>query len=193
MLEADYENDSSIEHKLSPKESKVPTTETFLRLVGRTLLRYSHWVAISVRTNTVLHRLIGIILSIALASMHLGVRMPVTQRGIQCPTATVQQITEVKLVKDCCGKLVPQSTVRKPREGEPGFKQCRCAEKKAADHGEEKTATESYKPILVAVLSSWSSTTSFEAIDMPLVKLTLNVGDQAPPTSPPVTPPPQLV
>ena len=118
--------------------------------------------------------------------------MPVTQRGIQCPTATVQQVTEVKLVKDCCGKLVPKVQVRKPKEGEPEFKQCRCAEKKAADHENEKTATESYKPISVAVLSNSVSMVPFEAIDLPFAKLALHVGEQAPPTSPPLTPPPQL-
>jgi hypothetical protein len=137
--------------------------------------------------------LIGIVLSIALASMHFGAKIPVTQRGTQCPTAAVQQVREIKIVEGCCGKKVEEIQVRKPKEGEPGFKQCRCAEKKVADHEEEKTATESNKPISVAVLSDSSSTTTYEALDMPFVKLTLHVGDQTPPTSPPITPPPQLV
>jgi len=143
--------------------------------------------------HTVLYRLIGIILSIALVSMHLAERTPVTQRGIQCPTAEVQLITDVILEKDCCGTLVQKVQVRKPKEGEPEFKQCRCAEKKAADKEEEKTVTKSYKPISVAVLSDLKSITSFGVIDVPFVKPTLNVGVQTPPTSPPPIPPPQLI
>ena len=154
--------------------------------------RYSRQVAISVRAYTVLNRLIGILLSIALASMHIGVKMPVTQRGIQCPTATVQQITEAKLVKNCCGVWVSQTTLRKPREGEPGFKQCRCAEKKAVDHEEEKMATESNKPISVAILTETFSASFLEAFDVPFVKLTLKPKDQTTPTNPPITPPPQI-
>ena len=156
-------------------------------------LRYSDTVPVGVLKHTVLYRLIGIILSIALVSMHLAERMPVTQRGIQCPTAEVQQITEVKLAKDCCGKLVQKVQVRKPKEGEPEFKQCRCAEKKAADKEAGKTVTKSYKPITIAVLSGLLSMTSFEAIDMPFGILTLNVGVQTPPTISPLTPPPQFI
>jgi hypothetical protein len=138
-------------------------------------------------------RLIGIVLSIALASMQFGAKMPVTQRGIQCPTAAIQEITEVKLVKNCCGKLVPQTTVRKPREGEAGFKQCRCAEKKAVDHEEEKTATEPTKPVSVAMISTSDLVMIPSALEIPHVEVVLVVADQVPPTSPPLTPPPQLV
>ena len=125
--------------------------------------------------------------------MHLGVRMPVTQRGIQCPTAAVQKITEVKLVKDCCGKLVPKVLARSPQEGEPDFKQCRCAEKKSIQHEEEKTPTASSKPISLAALSNSPSMVPFQTLDILFEKLTFHVVDQTPPTSPPPTPPPKLV
>ncbi|GEM_PF-1499898 len=56
----------------------------------------------------------------------------VTPRGVQCPTATVQSVVVAK--RDCCDRIVGYE-VRKPKEGEQGFLQCRCAEKKAAPHG----------------------------------------------------------
>lgn len=50
-----------------------------------------------------------------------------TARGVQCPTAAVQTVAVAK--RDCCGRLVGYE-VRKPTEGEKGFKQCRCQEKR---------------------------------------------------------------
>ena len=47
---------------------------------------------------------------------------PTTRAGVQCPTAAVQTMS----VRDCCGRL----TIRAPRPGESGFKQCRCQEKR---------------------------------------------------------------
>ncbi|MFI5386049.1 MAG: hypothetical protein ACHQ50_08005 [Fimbriimonadales bacterium] len=57
--------------------------------------------------------------------------LPLTPDGVQCPTAPVQTITDA--VRDCCGKLVGYS-IRAPQPGDPGFVQCRCAEKKSAQH-----------------------------------------------------------
>ena len=54
-----------------------------------------------------------------------------TALGQQCPTAAVQLVTVA--VKDCCGKVVGYAE-RAPKPGEALFVQCRCAEKKAAEH-----------------------------------------------------------
>jgi len=54
-----------------------------------------------------------------------------TPQGQQCPTATVQVITVA--VKNCCGKVIGYAQ-RAPKPGEATFVQCRCAEKRAADH-----------------------------------------------------------
>lgn len=60
-----------------------------------------------------------------------------TPRGVQCPTAAVQTVVFAK--RDCCGKLVGYEA-RKPKEGEKGFLQCRCAEKKSVPHGSEASS-----------------------------------------------------
>lgn len=52
--------------------------------------------------------------------------VPMTAKGVQCPTAAVRTVT----VRDCCGRLV----VRAPLPGEKAFVQCQCAEKKGAAH-----------------------------------------------------------
>lgn len=78
---------------------------------------------------------------------------PITPKGRQCPTAPVQVVTEVTYEKDCCGKLVTRSIQRKPRDGELGFVQCRCAEKKAAETQQKTESSESSRFSLVAVLN----------------------------------------
>ncbi|ODU52059.1 MAG: hypothetical protein BGO01_00310 [Armatimonadetes bacterium 55-13] len=55
---------------------------------------------------------------------------PRTREGLQCPTAVVQTVKEPVY---CCGEVVGY-TERAPQPGESSFVQCRCAEKKAADH-----------------------------------------------------------
>lgn len=57
---------------------------------------------------------------------------PVTPEGVHCPTASVQTVTEITYVRDCCGNLVAQSSTRAPEIGEAEFKQCRCAEEDSA-------------------------------------------------------------
>jgi hypothetical protein len=52
-----------------------------------------------------------------------------TNSGIHCPTAPIQSVTVANL--SCCGKVII-FTSRKPRPGEKGFVQCRCAEKRSA-------------------------------------------------------------
>jgi len=54
-----------------------------------------------------------------------------TADGVQCPTAPVQAI--VKAIKAPCGCLVGYK-ISKPQPGDRGFVQCRCAEKKSAEH-----------------------------------------------------------
>jgi len=51
-----------------------------------------------------------------------------TPKGVQCPTAPVQQIAVA--VKSCCNGVVTYQ-FRKPRIGEKEFLQCRCAEKRS--------------------------------------------------------------
>ena len=72
--------------------------------------------------------LVATILSASLATVSSFAGMPCTPAGIQCPTATVQTVTVD--VYDCCGHVIGHLT-RAPRQGEKGFVQCRCAEKKS--------------------------------------------------------------
>ena len=145
------------------------------------------------KANKLLHRLLVLMVSVALATMNFGANAPVTPRGIQCPTAPIQQVLETKYVKNCCGELVAQTTVRKPHEGEASFKQCRCAEKKAADHQDEKQATESVKPIPLAALSESLADLHFEPIQMPLESPVYVPIDRKTPVFAPPTPPPQFI
>lgn len=112
-------------------------------------------------------RLIALVVSVALASMNLGVQAPVTQRGIQCPTAAVQTVKVTTLEKSCCGKLVAKTEVRKPKEGEAGFKQCRCAERKASEHEQQKQASENSKPVSVAMLAMPEGLSFFPKLVIP--------------------------
>lgn len=59
-----------------------------------------------------------------------------TPRGTQCPTAPVQQIQVSSPVVPQDGFPSSTAMVRPPIEGEPGFVQCHCAEKKAATQQE---------------------------------------------------------
>jgi len=54
-----------------------------------------------------------------------------TPYGIQCPTAAVQTVRIA--VKDCCGRVVGYRA-EAPKPGSKSFVQCRCAEKKNAEH-----------------------------------------------------------
>lgn len=82
------------------------------------------------------------VLAFAIAALGSFGFAPSTPQGKQCPTAAVQEVVEVKYVKTCCGKVVPVKFKRAPREGEAGFKQCQCAEKKAADKDDQARAAE---------------------------------------------------
>ena|SRR5579862_4992475 len=52
---------------------------------------------------------------------------PLTPDGVQCPTAPIQTIA---VPVSCCGKVIGYQQ-RAPKPGEPGFVQCRCAEKRS--------------------------------------------------------------
>lgn len=90
-------------------------------------------------------------LSILLCSLFSGT--PTTPKGVQCPTAAVQTVSDIVNVKSKFGKLVEQTIQRKPREGESTFLQCRCAEKKAADTQQKAESTESSRFSFVAILT----------------------------------------
>lgn len=77
-------------------------------------------------------QLLALVLTVLLCWTSVSRAATVTPRGVQCPTAAVQEIVVAK--RDCCNRIVGVE-VRKPREGEKGFVQCRCAEKKSAQHG----------------------------------------------------------
>lgn len=109
-------------------------------------------------------RLIASVLGVAITSLNFGSSLPVTKRGVQCPTAAIQTVVEVEHEKNCCGELVAKTIVREPREGEVGFKQCCCAEKKAADHKVEKQTTSVSKPTLVCALGDKFPNQSYEPI-----------------------------
>ena len=72
-----------------------------------------------------------------------------TAKGVQCPTATVQTIKVVTYERTPCGCLVKKVTERAPRQGEAGFLQCRCAEKKDAQ--QETARTGESRPKVVAL------------------------------------------
>jgi len=86
--------------------------------------------------------LVAWVLAFAIAVLGCFGFAPSTPRGLQCPTASVQEVTVVEYVKTCCGKLVPVTVKRAPREGEAGFKQCQCSEKKAADKDDQAKSAE---------------------------------------------------
>lgn len=135
--------------------------------------------------------LVSIVLSLALLLTNTSTFLSQTPRGIQCPTATVQQVTEVTYVKDCCGKLVAVTKVRKPKEGEAGFKQCRCAEKKSAEKQEEAKSTETRPSVIMLPANSASVTLRLPLFNSSAIEsLWAQVQRETPTFSPP-TPPPQ--
>lgn len=107
----------------------------------------------------------------------------VTPRGVQCPTAAVQSVVVAQ--RDCCGRIVGYE-VRKPKEGERDFLQCRCAEKRNATHSVDATSVPSFH----AIPSSFPSLTIPAAPPLPRVTHFYAAlwadWRSAPPTRPPV-------
>lgn len=92
-------------------------------------------------------QLLALVLTALLVWCAVSRAATVTPRGVQCPTAAVQ--TAVFAKRDCCGKVVGYEA-RAPREGEKGFLQCRCAEKKAQQHGAAETTTPRVEALFAA-------------------------------------------
>lgn len=88
-----------------------------------------YWLRIPIQGT---RQILALVLTALLLWCSVSRAATVTPRGVQCPTAAVQEILVAK--RDCCDRIVGYE-VRKPREGEKGFKQCQCAEKKVAQHG----------------------------------------------------------
>lgn len=84
------------------------------------------------------YRGLAILAAIAFLLNAILVVPPRTRIGLQCPTAPIQTITITHIDKDCCGHPIEVTERRAPRPGEPGFKQCACAEKKAAQTAEDR-------------------------------------------------------
>ncbi len=96
---------------------------------------------------------VGTALSIVLFFTACFSRFPLTPAGIHCPTASVQTVTDVVYERNCCGKLVAKTVVRKPVAGETTFKQCQCAEKKAST-SEQSKAQEMGSAICLGIVPS---------------------------------------
>jgi hypothetical protein len=79
------------------------------------------------------HRALCLILFFLAAASHLTS----TPMGVHCPTAKAQTVTEMVQTVDCCGRPVTLQVERKLQPGEKGFKQCRCAEKKASQANQD--------------------------------------------------------
>lgn len=118
---------------------------------------------------------------------------PSTPRGKQCPTAAVQEVTDVKYVKTCCGKLVAVKFKRAPREGEAGYKQCQCAEKKASEKDDQTKSAEHRVAPPMHIARAMNDSLGFLIVPADTARET--TADSAPEAvvfSPP-TPPPQLI
>ena len=132
------------------------------------------------------------ILAFAVAMLTCILSMPVTPRGVQCPTAAIQKIQVVSYEHLPCGCIVKKVTERAPHEGEAGFKQCRCAERKAADKQEQSASAES-KPILTMACGPIVKICFTGSCLMRLwVCTAYATSTRTAPTFSPATPPPQL-
>ena len=137
---------------------------------------------------------VGLFLATILIASTSFTWLPQTPKGVQCPTAAVQVVTAVAYVRDCCGKLVAKTFQHTPREGEPGFKQCRCAEKKAAEHQQKTDSVHSSRStLIVAVLNPRLEFRGWALLQLePQAHFYTPLSHALPAFAPP-TPPPQLV
>jgi len=137
--------------------------------------------------------LIALLLSVAVAMLTTPISTVVTPRGVQCPTARIQTVTEVRYVRNCCGKLVAQTIERAPREGEAEFKQCRCAEKKALERHDQAKSADS-RPSLTVWFEAESSCQIFTiSVAMPRQKIPWTTGQFASVLRSPDSPPPRFI
>ena len=146
-----------------------------------------------IRTRERHYSALGIFLAVLLIFCSPSGFSPRTPRGLQCPTAPVQTIRDVTMVK-CCGKLVAKTTFRKPHEGEVGFKQCLCAERKNAEAQQKALGSESIRQAIELALIG----PVFHLPEISLIPRDHQVSDLitkqcfAPAFAPP-TPPPQAI
>ncbi|HTQ09712.1 MAG TPA: hypothetical protein VMI31_06535 [Fimbriimonadaceae bacterium] len=73
------------------------------------------------------HSILLFVLALAVGLVSITSGFPLTPAGVQCPTAPIQRI---EAPVTCCGRVVGYE-MRAPKPGEPGFVQCRCAEKRS--------------------------------------------------------------
>jgi hypothetical protein len=73
--------------------------------------------------------------------------------GVHCPTAKVQNVQQVTVQRNCCGKLETKVISRAPKLGEKDFKQCYCAERKSSEREAEKETqvTESQRFVFLPI------------------------------------------
>lgn len=135
----------------------------------------------------------ALLLSVALAMLTISTSTVVTPRGVQCPTAKVQKVTEVRYVRNCCGKLVAQTIERAPKEGEAEFKQCRCAEKKESEKHDQAKAAES-RPSMVIWVEANAAVLPFGTILWaPKLAIPWSIRNFHSVPNPPVSPPPRFI
>lgn len=75
-------------------------------------------------------QLVAWLAALMLGFVSLNFNLEVTPEGTQCPIAAVQAIAVPTRI--CCGAA--SVTTRKPKPGDKDFVQCRCAEKRSAQH-----------------------------------------------------------
>ena len=132
------------------------------------------------------------LLSMALAILTCTFAMPETVRGVQCPTAPVQMVKDVKYVRNCCGHLVAVSITRAPREGDAAFKQCRCAEKQAAEKQAQAKSSEN-RGLIVVYLNHQDLISQIQRLAVSQATPRLQAAVWCSLSSDPATPPPQFI
>ena len=116
-----------------------------------------------------------------------------TNRGVQCPTAPVQRVTESVETVDASGHVTRQTVTHAPRLGDLAFKQCRCAEKKAAKSQQDVAANEGGLSFLALAVAPPVATLSWLRIkDFPTDSPTSPQLSWCSLASSPPTPPPQF-
>lgn len=131
-------------------------------------------------------RLISVLASIVFLLNSILVVMPRTAVGVHCPTAPQQSVLRTSWTKDCCGHLVSVTVLRKPTLGEPGFKQCRCAEKKASQSAQDRGIPRSVAFPIPAPIQAFD----FQELAKQSCAFTEQEGQVVGLLNPPGTPPP---
>ncbi|MBS1716915.1 MAG: hypothetical protein JSS72_04190 [Armatimonadetes bacterium] len=112
-------------------------------------------------------RLISVFLALSCALFSSLYGIAPTAEGVQCPTATVQQITVP--IKSTCGCVVGYQT-RAPKPGEKGFMQCRCNEKRSEQQATTGSQKVTWFPAPHDVALTLSQPIREQEMPQPLVK-----------------------